>query len=399
MRRLIWTFLLISILALVTLLILTGEPVEEILAEVPSGNEGNAVAQNEDGLEQAAPSQTEMKNVTEDKPDDILPERKASAVIQDESKLGPAVFPQATLRSIEREYAWNYGGKQWTYRLRVPQEVYEYYSNRERLPLVNYGVFSIYVTDPGHKEFISALADNFSEAAARERYSLKQTVEFVLAFVQSLKYVTDDVSKGLEQYTRYPLETLVEQEGDCKDKSILFASILREMGISAVLVILPGDPGHVAVGIKGEGLPGTYYEYQGARYYYVETTASGWQIGQIPDELRNREAIIVPLKPKPLILHEWESKVTASGHIKLVVTVRNLGTASARDTGVYAALDAGDGKVYDQRWSEPLDLKPGSKGIYTLYLKVPSGVRTRLLVKIVSDGYRVDESASSWFLT
>jgi len=82
------------------------------------------------------------------------------------------------------------------------------------------------------------------------------------------------------------------------------------------------------------------------------------------------------------------------GWLKLKVEVANDGTATARNTKVYTALDAGNGLVYDQRWSDPLDLEPHSKGTYTLFLKLPSNVSTRLLVKIISDGFLVDESTS-----
>lgn len=292
---------------------------------------------------------------------------------------------------IYREYVWNYGGKRWSYKLQVPQEVYDYYTGLKRPPTNNY---SVYVTDPVDDPFISAIAAKFVEVAGQERYSPQQTVEFVVAFVQSLKYVTDDISKGFDQYARYPLETLVDQKGDCEDTSILLASIMKEMNYGVVLTLLPGNPGHMAVGVKGENLPGVYYEYQGHRYYYVETTGPGWSIGQIPKEYRDRKVQILPLVPAPVITHEWTAKTTGNS-IELKVTVRNDGTAVARDTKVYAALDAGNGKVYDQRWSDAADLDPRSWATYTLHLKAPPGVTTQLIVKIISDGHQVDESKGS----
>ncbi|MEW6623006.1 MAG: hypothetical protein AB1420_07760 [Bacillota bacterium] len=368
------------------------------LTEFPLINEIVFVTWHEEERGQGAP-------LTADPADRDMPGQKDAAdgtahgVVQEEGRLSTAEFSPAEAEMLNREFAWNYGGKQWTYRLQVPRGTYNHYAGRERLPLLDYNVLAIYVTDPGHKEIISSLAEAFSDTAAKEGYSLKQTVEFVLSFVQSIEYRTDEESKGLEQYTRYPLETLVDLEGDCKDKSILYASILKEMGLGVVLVILPGEPGHMAVGVKGEDLPGTYYEYQGARYYYVETTAWGWQIGQIPPDYRNREAIIVPIRPQPLLLHKWESRSAPNGQLELVVTVDNLGSAVARQTKVYTFLDVGNDKAYAQQWSEPLDLKPGSRGIYTHYLRVPAGVETRIVVKIISDGYLIDKSHSDWFST
>lgn len=306
-------------------------------------------------------------------------------------------IPSGTSPAIEREFAWDYRGKHWTWRLAVPEEAYTYYTNLKRPPTDDY---SVYVTDPADDAFISSLAARLKETAVWEKYSPKQTVEFVIAFVQNIKYVFDIISTGVEDYPRYPLETLVDQEGDCEDTSILLASILKEMGYEVVLIYFPGEHmAHMAVGVKGEDLPGTYYEYEGARYYYVESTYPGWSIGEIPDEYRQSEAYIFPLVPRPVISHKWTSKSTAGGWLELKVEVYNDGTATARATKVYAALDAGNGLVYDQRWSDPLDLEPHSTGFYTLSLKTPANVYTRLIVKIVSDGYLVDESTSDWVYT
>lgn len=297
---------------------------------------------------------------------------------------------------IEREFTWYYGGKQWNHTLRIPREVYNYYRSLKRVPTEDY---SVYVTDPVDDPFVLSIAEGFKKVADQEKYSSKQTVEFVVSFVQSLKYISDDISTGYDQYARFPLEILVDEGGDCEDSSILLASILHQMNFGVVLILLPGEPGHMAVGVKGDNLPGAYYEYKGARYYYVETTATGWSIGQIPREYRDRQARILPLIPQPVITHEWTVRGTKEGLIELKVTVHNDGSATARNTKVYAVLDAGDNLAYDQRWSDAVDLNPRSKVIYTLYLRPPANVNTRVMVKIVSEGFLLDESASNYFRT
>lgn len=306
----------------------------------------------------------------------------------------PDVPTSDALDTIEKKYSWDYGGRSWKWVLQVPREAYEHYADLERPPTDDY---SVYVTDPGDDLFIASIAARLLESARQEKYSPKQTAEYAAAFVQNVKYVDDATSKGVGEYPRYPLETLVEWEGDCEDTSILLASILRAMGFSAVLIDLPGDPaGHMAMGVKGENWSGVYYEYAGARYYYVETTAAGWSIGQIPDEYRHRKARILSLTPRAVIAHEWVSRDISGGRIELEVTVRNHGTATAWETKVYAAWDAGGGKVYDQSWSGPLGLEPRARGVYTLHLKRVVNVETRLIVKIVSNGYLMDESTSEW---
>ncbi len=53
---------------------------------------------------------------------------------------------------------------------------------------------------------------------------------------------------------------------------------------------------HMAVGVKGEeSIQGSYYEVDGIRYYYVETTSTGWGIGDVPDQMKGQSARILPL--------------------------------------------------------------------------------------------------------
>jgi hypothetical protein len=311
--------------------------------------------------------------------------------------------------AIEREYSWVFGGKPWNWRLHIPRETHEYYAGLPHPPKTDDMIYTTYVTDPVDDSFLASIAASLLEAARQEQYSPKQTVEFAAAFVQSLKYPHDEFAANIYKH-RYPLETLVDQRGDCAEVSILLAAILQKMGVDVVLVILENPAGahrpddrHMGVGVRGEDWwPGKYYEYKNVRYYYLEATEAtdtNWLVGDIPDEWRDWKVQLLPLVPQAVIAHEWISQSVPGGYI-VKVTVHNHGTRAARETKVYAALDAGGGKAYDQQWSDPLNLEPRTRGIYTLRLKPPpTNVNTRLIIWIVSDGYLANESASEWFAT
>jgi hypothetical protein len=89
------------------------------------------------------------------------------------------------------------------------------------------------------------------------------------------------------------VETLVDENGDCEDTSILYASIMEALGYDAVILVYLGNPGHAAVGIAGEGYAGTYYTFGEVDYYYCETTTQGWKMGEIPFIYEGVPAIIV----------------------------------------------------------------------------------------------------------
>lgn len=191
---------------------------------------------------------------------------------------------------IEVSYTWNYGEGTWTYGLKIPTTAYEYYKTVDRKKIRNY---SYYVTDPTDDEYLAGLAEKFKEAAEKEKYSDLDMVKNIIFFVQNLNYVYDKVGTGYDEYPKFPLETLADEGGDCEDSAILLASLLRELGYGAVLIQFPE---HMAVGVKGEeSIPGSYYEVDGARYYYVETTSTGWGIGDVPEQMKNQPAKILTL--------------------------------------------------------------------------------------------------------
>lgn len=195
-----------------------------------------------------------------------------------------------TSKFIEVKYSWNYGGGSWSYNLKIPKAAYEYYKTVNRDKIRNY---SFYVTDNTDDEYLAGLAEKFKEAAQKKNYSDLDMVKNIILFVQSLEYVDDKVGTGYDEYPKFPLETLADQGGDCEDSAILLASLLRELGYGAVLVQFQN---HMGVGVKGEDtLPGSYYEVDGIHYYYVETTSRGWEIGEIPEQLKDQRAKILTL--------------------------------------------------------------------------------------------------------
>jgi len=295
---------------------------------------------------------------------------------------------------ITRDYSWPYGGKEWTWELVVYQSMYDYFKEMPRPPTMNY---SVYVTNPMDDPYIDRLVEDINEAAAKENYSEYQTVEFATAFVQNLPYTTDSATSPFDEYPRYPIETLVDNGGDCEDTSILLASILNSMGYGVILIELPG---HCAVGVKGgDNVYGTYWEYAGEKYFYIETTNSGWAIGEIPDEYAEASADLYPMVPVPVIDHDWhlESKILWA---ELTVEVTNLGTATASDIYVLASYDTGDGQVWNPAQSETFDLAAGYHIDITLNLRFPPpDIHTRIIVQIVKDGYSVSTSYSEWFDT
>ena len=126
------------------------------------------------------------------------------------------------------------------------------------------------------------------------------TAQFVLSFVQNVPYGTDENTTGTMNFPRYPVETLVDRVGDCKDHSALYASLMGAPSIDAGVVLIDLQKsgvaiGHMMVGLCLTGYDGLYVPYGGRDYFLCETTAPGWLIGQESPSLKGLRFKSCPL--------------------------------------------------------------------------------------------------------
>jgi len=150
-----------------------------------------------------------------------------------------------------------------------------------------------YVEYAQKRGFAGELAAILDEDADQNGITGKRgKVEFVIDFVQNFPYVPDDVSTGFDDYTKFSIETIAEAGGDCEDTAILLAAVLQAEPFGYDMVLIQ-PPGHMAAGIYGkDDLPGYYWERDGRKYYYIETTGEGWGIGDLPDEYQDETAYV-----------------------------------------------------------------------------------------------------------
>jgi len=139
---------------------------------------------------------------------------------------------------------------------------------------------------------IQEVAAELESMADARGYDIVETADFVLAFVQGLEYTEDDVTAGADEYFRFPVETLYDEQGDCEDTTFLYASLMEAMGYDAVLLFIDlGSVGHAMVGLDCPGATGWYVTFESTRYFYCETTGDGYRVGDVDDEVYEGETI------------------------------------------------------------------------------------------------------------
>jgi hypothetical protein len=178
-----------------------------------------------------------------------------------------------------------------TYELNVaiPEYLHEYYMEKNhRLPSST--AFSTFVTPYA----LQPIADRLWEIYDNE----EDFVNGVLMFVHQITYVETAPAK-------YPVETMVDRQGDCDLFSFIAASIMTAGGIDVVLLYYE-EQAHMNIGVHLSNAPqdardSVYSVTHGdIRYYVAESTGGnwrdGWRVGECPAELKQVSAEVLTLE-------------------------------------------------------------------------------------------------------
>jgi hypothetical protein len=299
-----------------------------------------------------------------------------------------------TAGKLSRTYSWDYEGYRCHLTLPLDDELYKTYKSRTRNR-----DYDLFASDPYDDWLITNISETLFSLSKDCELEESEIPGFCISFVQSLNYTSDLESSGYDQYPRFPYETLYENGGDCEDTAILSAAILQEMGYDIVLLELPE---HMALGIKCDPeQKGRGFEYKGSDYYYVETTGSDWQIGEIPEEYADQPVEVIPVYRRPMINLDFKAQCEYSkkeGVVDVNVTVRNVGSQRVENTTVYIALQAEDEtNVWDEVESSPVTIGPEEVYNYTAKgLIVPAGENFRVYVQAFGENLASENITSKW---
>jgi hypothetical protein len=175
----------------------------------------------------------------------------------------------------------------------IQPSLYDYYSNASHT--VN--------SDSDYAKFVTPqavepIAKSIQNVNRNLPYSDEQFVDAVLTLVHQIPY---NISGA-----KYPVETLVDNSGDCVALSILAASIMKAGGLDVVLIHYSGiNPGHINVGVYLPYTPiyhtwsmtPTSFEYNNKTYWTAEATPEAdWKVGDQSEMLGNAKPVIIPLE-------------------------------------------------------------------------------------------------------
>ena len=226
-------------------------------------------------------------------------------------------------QNYAREFSWDYGGNHWIWNLSVPVSLYNAYKAVPDSIRTQNGPAGYDMMVTTRDSYMQTLTEKLNETANQLGYGPVDKVNFVLAFVQSISYSSDLNTTGSEEYPRFPIEVLVDQTGDCDCKADLFATLTLSLGYGAVFI---NPPDHLAVGVLGDNLQGTYWTYQNQTYYYAETTGVGFKVGDLPDEFKGKSAYVYPIDENKQFVANSQSGYTIAPNPSILPYTENTPT-------------------------------------------------------------------------
>jgi len=175
--------------------------------------------------------------------------------------------------------------------------------------IVEYDSWAYYDVDPysdpechknfWHKFYIDMYNKNYYRVNDvvewfEEKYKTEDWSAYDLAFnvakaIQIIEYaypseVADNESYGSSELGFFtPNQIAYYQRGDCDTKSLFMVIILRRLGFDAVMYYSDAYE-HAMVGLNINAT-GTYKMYNGKKYYFIEATYPGWEIGDLPEDM------------------------------------------------------------------------------------------------------------------
>ena len=175
--------------------------------------------------------------------------------------------------------------------------------------------YSAIAYDPAQNQMYAELFRVFSTYAEKHNLTSDEYIELLSTYVQNIPYKTSKTE------IKFPIETVIQNRGDCDDKSILLSGLLAKKNYDAGVFVFEKDH-HMAAGVKA----GYQTEYENSGYSIIETTRYAY-VGEVPELLHHDTD---HGEYRFYRIGEGKGIYTASWQVSTILTVRD---------AAYAALE------------------------------------------------------------
>ena len=146
---------------------------------------------------------------------------------------------------------------------------------------------------------LGVIQDSIRSLALRDNIADPDLIYSVVSFVQDIPYNyiistdscfthSDHPCVPLQRYgVLSPIEFLYSLSGDCDTRTVLLFTLLKKLGFDPIIVnSAQYRHSMLAVDVPTEG---DYFIHNGRKFYFWETTATGWLPGMLPPDMNNTD--------------------------------------------------------------------------------------------------------------
>lgn len=303
---------------------------------------------------------------------ELLSEQYESLLDEYETNLGGLDFSSQTIPAYERSYTWEYLGEDYSMDIAIPEALVEYYSSKARYSTQDYRG---YIVHPYDNAYVKVLLSEFDRIIALTDLTEEDKIGLVCSFVQSRDYTQDATTL---EYPKYPVETLMDNGGDCEDTTILMGHLLHEMGVDTALIYMPG---HMALAIEGNST-GLKWNLDNKTYSYMETTAKGWNPGEVPFAYKYTEYELFPIVEDPYLAHTWTAQ-TKNEKLTAIVTYTNETPFNATGYLSWIGIEMPDGYSFGKTGA-PVELDFKESKTVTLKINGPRNSSFKMVIGVMT---------------
>lgn len=166
------------------------------------------------------------------------------------------------------------------------------------------------------QEYLLPLQDSIRALARRESIVGSELMHTIVSMVQDIRYNYIISVDSCYRHTDFPcvpnqrfgilspVEFLYTLSGDCDTRTVLLFSLLKDLGFDPVIV----NSSKYLHSMLAVDIPsgGDYVLHKGRKFYFWETTSTGWQPGMIPPGMNDTNYWTVAL--------DYEYETDAFGH-------------------------------------------------------------------------------------
>ena len=227
----------------------------------------------------------------------------------------------------------------------VPSSLYDYYHSKSH-SVNGDRDYSKFVTP----DAVKTIAENIRSNMRNETNSDEEFANNVLAFVHQIPYSVSS--------SKYPVETIVDNSGDCDVLSFLAASILKAGNLDVVLFIYRDlSTSHMNIGVKlpytpvidGSEKEATGFEYSNKTYWVAECTPGNWKVGYQSETFADLTPTIISIENQeessPAVISSNLNSPLVPSAISIDLSLENLNTSknwwSFIISGSISPLDSG----------------------------------------------------------